>query len=634
MIINMKADTITYTVALAGNPNVGKSTLFNAMTKLRQHTGNWPGKTVETASGYYESDGVSYCLVDLPGTYSLAAHSAEEEVTRDYLKSDEPDAAIVVCDATCLERNLILVLQVLELIPNTVVCVNLLDEAKRKHINVDLAALEADLHVPVIGICASEPKQNVLEKNLNKLMAAVKRVIEEPPSPIKVRYPSSPEGEELHEEKRAAALVLTAEGICNDAVECHAPAPHCRDRKIDRILLGKYTGLPVMLCLLFLVLWITMAGANYPSALLSGFFEWLGDKLSGLLVWLNSPAWLESVLVDGIYRVLSWVVAVMLPPMAIFFPLFTLLEDVGYLPRVAFNLDHSFKKAGACGKQALTLCMGFGCNAVGVTGCRIIDSPRERIIAALTNVFVPCNGRFPTLIAIITMFFAGAAASFSSFASAAMVTGVILLGIGMTFLISRFLSKTLLKGLPSSFALELPPYRKPQILKVLLRSLLDRTLFVLGRAVCVAAPAGLVIWIMANISIDGSTLLTICSSFLDPFGRALGMDGVIILSFILGFPANEIVIPLMLMMYTASGTIFSISDLSELKGLLVSNGWTWVTAVSTLLFCLFHFPCSTTCMTIKKETGSAKWTLLGFLLPTAVGIVICFLFASAARLIL
>lgn len=627
--LNASRPTHTYTVALAGNPNVGKSTLFNSLTKLRQHTGNWPGKTVDTASGFHQSRGIKYQLIDLPGTYSLAAHSAEEEVTRDYLTSKKADAAIVVCDATCLERNLILVLQVLEIIPNTVVCVNLLDEAKRKNISVNLHQLEIELGVPVIGLSASEPKQKLLDKSLLRLMDRVNDALNTPPAPIKVRYPNINDTP-LNPEKRAAALVLTAEGICNDVVCCNSSSPHCKDRKIDRILLGKYTGIPVMLCLLFLVLYITMVGANYPSAILSSWFNQIGEQLSRLLLYINSPTWLSSLLVDGIYRVLSWVIAVMLPPMAIFFPLFTILEDVGYLPRVAFNLDHSFKKAGACGKQALTLCMGFGCNAVGVTGCRIIDSPRERIIATLTNVFVPCNGRFPTLIAIITMFFVGytgATGGFSSLASAAIITLVILLGIGMTFFISRLLSKTLLKGLPSSFALELPPYRKPQFMKVLVRSLLDRTLFVLGRAVAVAAPAGLIIWVMANIFIDGSTLLTICSSFLDPFGRALGMDGVIILSFILGFPANEIVIPLVLMIYTASGTIFSISDLGELKNLLLENGWTWITAASTLLFCLFHFPCSTTCMTIKKETGSIKWTLLGFFLPTAVGIIVCALFS-------
>ena len=266
--------------------------------------------------------------------------------------------------------------------------------------------------------------------------------------------------------------------------------------------------------------------------------------------WMNAPEWLHGVLVLGVYRVLAWVVSVMLPPMAIFFPLFTLLEDLGYLPRVAFNLDHQFKKCGSCGKQALTMCMGFGCNAAGVTGARIIDSPRERLIAILTNNFVPCNGRFPTIIAIISMFFIGAVTlPFQSALSALMLTGVIVLGVFMTFAVSRLLSGTLLKGVPSSFALELPPYRRPQIGKVIVRSIFDRTLFVLGRAIAVAAPAGLIIWVMANVSVGGASLLSHCAGFLDPFARLLGMDGIILMAFILGFPANEIVVPIMIMAY-------------------------------------------------------------------------------------
>jgi len=316
----------------------------------------------------------------------------------------------------------------------------------------------------------------------------------------------------------------------------------------------------------------------------------------------------------------------MLPPMAIFFPLFTLLEDVGYLPRIAFNLDKYFKKCCACGKQALTMCMGFGCNAVGVTGCRIIDSPRERMIAILTNVFVPCNGRFPTLISIITMFFVGFGTGFkSSFLSTLMLTGVIVLGIFMTFIISKILSKTILKGLPSSFTLELPPYRKPQIGKTIIRSIFDRTLFVLGRAISVAAPAGLVIWLMANININDLSLLSHCSNFLNPLGQLIGLDGVILMAFILGFPANEIVVPIMIMGYMATNNLTDFNNLVELKNLLVNNGWTFVTALCFMLFSLFHFPCSTTCLTIKKETGSWKWVIISILLPLICGITLCFL---------
>ena len=388
-----------------------------------------------------------------------------------------------------------------------------------------------------------------------------------------------------------------------------------------------------MILLFGIIFWLTISGANYPSQLLSDGLFWIEARLTEWCFAIQMPSWLHGMLVEGIYRVLAWVISVMLPPMAIFFPLFTLLEDLGYLPRIAFNLDKYFKKACACGKQALTMCMGFGCNAVGVTGCRIIDSPRERLIAILTNNFVPCNGRFPTLIAIITMFFAGSVAfPFQSIVSTLLLIAVILLGVFLTFGVSRLLSVTILKGIPSSFTLELPPYRKPQVGKVIIRSIFDRTLFVLGRAVSVAAPAGLIIWIMANVTIGDMTLLAHCSQFLDPFARLLGLDGVILLAFILGFPANEIVVPIIIMAYMASGNLVEFDNLLELKALLVSQGWTWVTAISTMLFSLIHWPCSTTCLTIHKETQSMKWTLLSFALPTAIGMVVCFLFTQAVRL--
>lgn len=310
--------------------------------------------------------------------------------------------------------------------------------------------------------------------------------------------------------------------------------------------------------------------------------------------------------------------------MAIFFPMFALLEDFGYLPRVAFNLDRCFKRCHACGKQALTMCMGFGCNAAGVVGCRIIDSPRERLIAILTNNFVPCNGRLPVLISIITMFFVSSLNGWqSSLLCALLLSGMILMGVVMTLLISKLLSMTILKGIPSSFTLELPPYRKPQVGKVIVRSMLDKTLFVLGRAVLFAVPAGFVLWLMTNITVGGVSLLIHCASFLDPFARVLGMDGVILLAFILGLPANEIVMPIILMAYLAKGSLTKMDDILAIRGILTANGWTWVTAVSTMLFSLFHWPCSTTCMTIKKETQSFKWMAVGIAVPTLVGIIVC-----------
>lgn len=685
-------------IALAGNPNVGKSTVFNSLTGMRQHTGNWPGKTVGSAQGRCEHRGRGYVLVDLPGTYSLMAHSAEEEVARDFLCFGGADGAVVVCDATCLERNLNLVLQTLELEPRTVVCVNLMDEAAKKGIRVNLEQLSERLGLPVVGTCAGKGQ------GLAELLDAAENIMsaEQPPTPIQVQYPGPIEtaverllplieertagklpsrwtalrllegepgllakleetlGIRLTEDEKlsaaltetwvwlekrgvsrenlgdrlAAGLVMTAEAVCTGVVTCTQEDYARRDRRLDRIFTSRATGIPVMLALLAGVFWLTIQGANYPSQLLSDGLFWLQDRLTDLFTYWNAPEWLHGALVLGVYRVLAWVVSVMLPPMAIFFPIFTLLEDFGYLPRVAFVLDHAFQKARACGKQALTMAMGFGCNAAGVVGCRIIDSPRERLIAMLTNSFVPCNGRFPTLIAIITMFFVGTGGGPGrALLSALLLTGVIVLGVLLTFQVSRLLSATVLKGVPSSFTLELPPYRRPRVGQVIVRSVLDRTLFVLGRAVMIAAPAGLLIWVLANVQVGGISILAHCTGFLDPLGRALGMDGVILAAFILGFPANEIVIPIMLMAYLATGSLTGYESLDALRTLLTDQGWTWLTAVCTMLFSLVHWPCSTTCMTMRKESGSWKWTLLGFALPTAIGMALCFLVAATARLL-
>ena len=685
-------------IALAGNPNVGKSTVFNALTGLNQHTGNWPGKTVTNAQGRCTAGGRSYVMVDIPGAYSLMAHSAEEEVARNFICFGEPDAVVVVCDATCLERNLNLVLQTLEISRRVVVCVNLMDEAERKGIKLDLELLSGRLGVPVVGTTARR------KKSLRLLTDCLERVCSapEPGEPFSVRYPDAIEDavallEPLVEEKSAgrlnsrwlslrlldqddslireinaclgedflrdealqsalgeamallrergvenadqlkdmtvAALIHSAEAICCGAVTCERSQYAETDRRLDRLLTGRLTGYPVMLALLALIFWLTISGANYPSQLLADGLFRVQDRLTELFEYLNAPDWLHGILVLGAYRVLAWVVSVMLPPMAVFFPLFTLLEDAGYLPRVAYNLDKPFKRCRACGKQALTMCMGFGCNAAGVVGCRIIDSPRERLLAILTNNFVPCNGRFPTLIALLTMFFVGTAGGgLSPVLSALLLTAAIVLGVGITFAVTKLLSETLLRGVPSSFTLELPPYRKPQIGKVLVRSVFDRTLFVLGRAAAVAAPAGLVIWLMANITAGGVSILAHCAAFLDPFARLMGLDGVILLAFILGFPANEIVIPIIIMAYTAQGSILELDSLAQMKQLFVQNGWTWVTAVSVMLFSLNHWPCSTTLLTIKKETGSLKWTALAAAIPTGVGVALCILFNAVAGL--
>lgn len=679
-------------IALAGNPNVGKSTVFNALTGMNQHTGNWPGKTVANAQGYFKSGSNSYVMVDIPGTYSLMAHSAEEEVARDFICFGKPDTVIVVCDATCLERSMNLVLQTMEITEKVIVCINLMDETKRRGISIDTALLSRRLGVPVVGVTARRkrslyPLINALNnfsvskaysvrysEPIEEAIALIEPAVADLQNGINSRWLSLRlldsdiqlkneiinrlghgffDNPDLCVAMSKAKAVLDKSGISADEIgdiiaenlvnEAHKICSGAvtgggeygkRDRRLDKIITGRLTAFPVMFLMLALIFWLTVSGANYPSQLLSDLLFGIQDKLSALFFSLGAPQWLHDSLVLGVYRVLAWVVAVMLPPMAIFFPLFTLLEDSGFLPRIAYNLDKPFRLCNACGKQALTACMGFGCNAAGVIGCRIIDSPRERMLAILTNSFVPCNGKFSGLILIITLFFVGSAGGMlSSALSALILTAVIVLGVSATFLATKLLSQTVLKGMPSSFTLELPPYRKPQIAKTLVRSVFDRTLFVLGRAAAVAAPAGLIIWLAANISIGDLTLLEHCAAFLDPFARLIGFDGVILMAFILGFPANEIVIPIIIMAYSAMGTLPELGGAAEIQTLLAANGWSAATAICFILFSLMHWPCSTTLITVKKETGSLKYTLLAAVLPTAMGLALCAIASEVMRVI-
>lgn len=603
------------TVALAGNPNVGKSTVFNALTGSRQHTGNWSGKTVACAERRLRGGGLT--LTDLPGTYSLRAHSEEERAAREFLVSGQACAVVLVADAGCLERSLILALQVLEVQKNAILCLNLMDEAAKKGIEIDVDALERELGIPVIPCAARQGK------GLQELEAAIRRAAagENETHPTAIRYPAM--DEDLTEEQRddiaTAAAALRAEEIALTCVR----QPECacaRDDRADDVILSRRFGVPLMLLLLAGVFYITLFGANVPSEWLSTHLLALGTPFAGALAKLGLPPFFVSMLTDGLWRVLATVVSVMLPPMAIFFPLFTLLEDAGYLPRVAFQLDHAFQCARASGKQSLTMCMGFGCNACGVSGCRIIDSPRERLIAILTNSFAPCNGRFPLLIFLCSVFFAGSAAG-----GALLLTGVIAASVGLTLLVSRILSATVLRGEAVSFALELPPYRMPQIGRVIVRSVRDRTLFVLARAAAVAAPAGVLIWILANVQIENTAILSHITAFLDPAARVFGIDGVILLAFILGFPANELVMPLIVMGYLSSGTIASGVDFASFRALLLANSWTVQTALCTLVLTVAHAPCSTTCLTILRETRSAKWTLAAVLIPAGIGLALCIL---------
>ncbi|WP_370812332.1 ferrous iron transporter B [Butyricicoccus pullicaecorum] len=608
-------------IALAGNPNVGKSTVFNALTHLHQHTGNWTGKTITCANGIVRWNGKTFCLVDLPGTYALHSHAAEEDAAREFLQSNTADCIIIVVDATCLERNLIFALQILSITRRAVLCLNLMDEARKKSIFIDVPALEKRLEIPVVPCTAATGK------GLDHLMETVETLVEN--NSIKTTDQKS-----VTEFPPLSSFVHAAEQIAAETVTVDARIPD-RDRRIDAILTSRRYGIPIMLALIAFVFFLTITGANVPSEWLSYLLFACAQPLNDLITWLGAPEWLRAMLIDGGWNVLASVVSVMLPPMAIFFPLFTCLEDIGYLPRIAFNLDHVFCKARTCGKQVLTLCMGLGCNAAGVVGCRIIDSERDRMIAILTNTMVPCNGRFPAIISLITLFIVGTTqSSAKTFLLAAIsLTCVVIVGVFMTLVASWLLSKTILKGMPSAFFLELPPYRRPQVGKIIVRSLRDRTMFVLLRAVCVAAPAGLLIWCIGNIQVGSDTLLTIFAGVLDPFARWIGLDGMILLAFILGFPANEIVIPLVLMGYLSSGTLVEINQLSDLAVLLAQNGWTSVTAVCFILFSLFHWPCSTTCLTIRKETGSTKWMLIGMILPTLFGVTLCFIVHSISVLL-
>jgi ferrous iron transport protein B len=713
-----------YVVSLAGNPNTGKSTVFNALTGLHQHTGNWPGKTVARAEGGFSFGDSRYKLVDLPGTYSLLSASVDEEIARNFILFGQPDVTVIVVDATRLERNLNLVLQVLEITDRVVVCLNLMDEARRKGLEIDDRRLARDLGVPVVPTSArfgeglEQLNQTIAEvasgevvpkpRRVGGQSAALKRAVRRLSGEVQDAFPELPNpqwvalrlldgddrieeavrtgelgglqdpgaetdegevaGRELHPVERDSVFATAnqlrwqvgkdfhlqlmegiyteAARIADRAVTRSGEQPRFDlDRTIDRLVTSRVFGFPLMLLMLTAVFWITIAGANVPSRMLA---ELLIDTAHPLLksgaAAIGMPWWLDGLLIDGMYLATAWVVSVMLPPMAIFFPLFTLLEDFGYLPRVAFNLDRAFKRVGAHGKQALTMAMGWGCNAAAIVSTRIIDSPRERLIAIITNNFALCNGRWPTQILIASIFVGGLAPAYlAGLISALAVVGVALLGVFLTFATSWLLSRTVLRGEVSTFNLELPPYRPPRILQTIYTSIIDRTLIILWRAIIFALPAGAVIWLVSNIHIGGVSLAAYIINALDPFGWLLGLSGIILLAYIIAIPANEIVIPTILMLTVlvtgmqevggGAGVMFELDSEMATSGVLQAGGFTLLMAINLMLFSLVHNPCSTTIYTIYKETRSAKWTTVAALLPVAMGVVLCFVVAQVWRIV-
>mgnify|MGYP004464012317 FL=1 len=634
-----------------GNPNVGKSSLFNFLTHKNEHTGNWTGKTVKNAYATFSYKDTLWEVVDLPGTYSLIGESKEEKIASSFVCSLDYDLAVVVLDASNLERSIVLLLEVLDVTDRVIVCLNLMDEAKAQKIDIDLIKLQKRLNIPIVITKASEGigcARLCDEMNHFKANSNIFKVVHEGKinnylelSKPYVSHPISYLYQEKNHENESFSKVLrfyknyitreellksyihSSDSLLDNIVKRDKQTLKKEDIFWNKVLSHKFFSYLIMSLIFFLILWLTIFVSNIPSDFMFSFFSNGENFLLSFFSFL--PDFIVQPLILGGYRTFYWVISVMLPPLIIFFPLFSYLEDYGLFPRIAFNMDKPFKKCGSCGKQSLTMCMGLGCNAIGVTNTRIMEDKKMRILAILTNNFMPCNGRFPAMITMLSLFFIRDTSLFGSFLVALGLLLIIVLGIVLTFLWTKILNHFLFKKEEVMFILELPTFRRPSVWKTFSQALKEKAFPVLKRAMLVSFPLGILIYLLASWHLGNSTFLLLLVDKLNNFGHLFGLDGAIILAFILGMPANEIVIPSLLLCYTKSNALVSYTSMESLRHILVNNGWTWLTALCFLIIMLCHYPCTTTLLSIKKESKSWSYTFLAFLVPTVTGLFLTFI---------